>query len=424
MKPPALEQELGLATYATDTPGIGGVLRSEPEDFRVIELGDGPKQADGKFAAAFIRLRNWETNRFVGQAARVLGLRRNQIGFAGLKDKRAVTDQWFTFQCHPSRLGDLHSLQDVHVLGAHATTAKTYQGAHEGNRFVLRIRDHSGTPEIVDACIGQIRAAGGVPHYFGPQRFGSGVRPITRHMGAALVAGDLEEAVRLYCGHPMPGEREDTAAARTVYEETRDPQAALELLPAQLDYERAILERLVKEPGNWRWALQALPYNLRTLFIHAHQSWAFNHILSDRLAAGYGLNEAHMGDRVMGAAEDGTKTHLVHAGNQARVQQELDLGRAVLTAPLPGLDVEPAGGDIAELEAATLARLGVDAADFRCYQMPDLASQGRRRGILQSVGDLDIQWQDGDPVVSFSLGRGSYATVVVRELMKADVGAY
>lgn len=425
MAAPALEQALGLRTYLTDTPGIGGHLRGEPEDFQVFELGDGPKPDDrGRFAAARIRLRNWETNRFVGIAANKLGVRRNGINFAGMKDKRAVTEQWFTLPCKLDRLDALSDLQDVEILEAHMTQRATHAGAHDGNRFVLRVRGHDGTEAVVDETLAQIRAAGGVPHFFGPQRFGSGVRPVTHLMGAAIVAGELEEAVRLFCGHPMPEERDEAREARTVYETTRDPEATLAVLPRQLDLERGILERLVRRPGDWRHALHALPRNLRTLFVHAHQSLVFNHVLSARIDAGLDLATAHLGDRVMAADDDGTTTHLVTPHNQARIQDEMDRGRAVVTGILPGLDVPPADGEPGAIEAKVLEEMAIEPRDFRCREMPDVASPGRRRGLLQHVADLECSWVDGDPVVSFGLGRGSYATVVMREVMKADVRAY
>ncbi len=414
-----------MGTYLTGEPGIGGRLRAEPEDFRVIELGPGPKPADdGRFAAARIRLRNWETNRFAGKAAGRLKIRRGGVGFAGMKDKRAVTEQWFTFQARSDKLGALEELQDVEILETRRTASKQFAGAHDGNRFVLRIREHNGDLDSVRAIISRIDDLGGVPHYFGPQRFGSGVRPITPLMGKALVAGELEEAVRLYCGHPMEGEREDTHAARTCYEETRDPAAALELLPEQLDLERGILKRLVERPDDWRHALLSLPNNLLTLFIHSWQSLAFNRILTARIDAGLGIREAHIGDRVMAIDDDGTKTVLVHAGNQARIQEEIDRRRAAPTAILPGLDSEQAQGEPGDIEARVLDDMGIHARDFRIRELPRLASPGRRRSVLQRVDDLQLDIVDGDPVIGFSLGRGSYATTVMREVMKTTPEHY
>lgn len=423
--PPTEEQVLGLATYLTDAPGIGGRLRTEVEDFRVVELGPGPPAGEGRFAAARIELRSWETNRFAAKAAREIGIKPGQVGFGGMKDKRAVTEQWFSFQCAPDRVHAIERLEDVRIVeGPYQARDRYYPGAHTGNRFVLRVRGHHADAATVDATTAAIQAAGGVPHYFGPQRFGSGVRPVTPLMGQALVAGDLEEAVRLYVGHPYDREREDVREARRIYEETRDPAAALEAYPQHLDLERGILQRLARRPGEWRHALQALPHNLLTLFIHSWQSLLYNHILSARLDAGLGLRTANLGDRVMAIRDDGLQTVPVTAANQARVQSELDKGRATLTAPLIGLTVPLAEGEPGAIEQQVLDRFAIDRRAFRVRELPELASDGRRRGILQGVWDLGVDWVEGDPVVSFSLGKGSYATVVMREYLKAGLEAY
>jgi tRNA pseudouridine13 synthase len=416
---------VGLRSYLSTTPGIGGRLRSAPEDFRVIELGPGPAPlAEGAYTAARVELRNWETNRFSMQAARELGIPREHVAFAGMKDKRAITEQWFTFKCPPAALDRLGALSDVKVLERHATRKASFTGAHEGNHFVLRVRASSRDRAAVQGTLDAIAANGGVPNFFGPQRFGGHFRPVTHLVGRAIVEGDLEEACRLYLGHPMPGEREEARNARRVYEETRDPAAALAAYPPQLDPERDMLRRLARKPEDWRHSLMAHPLNLLLLFVHAHQSLVFNEILSARVAAGLGLNTAQVGDRVMGMDEEGLRTHLVTAVNQPRVQRELDLGRATLTALLPGLEAPLAGGEPGQIEQEVLDALGIDLAGFRVREIPELASPGRRRGILQPVRGLAVEWVEGDggqdPVFSFSLGKGSYATVVMREFMKGD----
>lgn len=419
------EATIGMATFLTNEPGCDGRLRAEAEDFRVIELGDGPKRTEGRFSAAYVQLKNWETNRFVQKASNRLKLKRGQVAFAGMKDKRAVTEQWFTFKCPPERVQEIEGLEDVTILdGPFATPRAWYAGAHGGNRFVLRVREHNGQLDQLPAIRDAIVANGGVPNFFGPQRFGSGVRPVTHLMGKAIVEGDLEEAVRLYVGNPVEGEWENAYVARECYEETRDPTATLELMPQKLDFERAILERLEKRPGEWRYALQALPKNLLNLFIHAHQSFLFNHTISARLAAGMALNQAYVGDRVMAMEEDGSHTILVTEVNQARVQREIDAGRATVTAPLLGMDSELASGEPGAIEAAIMAEYDVDLRKFNCRELPVVASKGLRRGILQRVDDLTVETVEGDPVISFGLGRGAYATVVMREFMKANLLNY
>lgn len=423
--PPPDEQALGLRSYLTATPGIGGRLRAEPEDFVVVELGDGPPQVEGgAHTAARVRLKNWETNRFAGQAARALGIPREHVGFAGMKDKRAVTEQWFTFKAPAGALSALAPLSDVDVLEAYATRKAHFPGAHTGNRFVLRVRESTRDRAAVEETTATIRREGGVPNFFGPQRFGGHFRPVTHLVGRALVEGDLEEAVRLYVGNPMAGEQEQAQQARRIYDETRDPAAALAAYPEKLDPERDILRRLLKRPGDWRHAIQALPPNLLQLFVHAHQSWLFNLVLSARVEAGLGLNTAHAGDLVMGIDDDGVRAHPVSGFNRERVQRELDRGRATLTAPLVGLATPMASGAPGEVEQAILDEHGVHPADFRVRELPEMASDGRRRGIVQPVRGLEVSYVEDDPVFAFALGKGSYATVVLREFMKAPLADY
>ena len=74
--------------------GIGGILKARIQDFRVDEIATKIKlDPRGRFTAAMISLTNWETNRFVNKLARILGISRNRIFFAGTKDKKAITKQ-------------------------------------------------------------------------------------------------------------------------------------------------------------------------------------------------------------------------------------------------------------------------------------------------------------------------------------------
>src|SRR5207237_10681711 len=87
-----MERDVGIVGYLTSTPGVGGTLKDAPEDFVVEEISSPPPpSAEGRFTVATIRVRNWETNRLVRELARALPVRRRRIGFAGTKDRHALT---------------------------------------------------------------------------------------------------------------------------------------------------------------------------------------------------------------------------------------------------------------------------------------------------------------------------------------------
>jgi tRNA pseudouridine13 synthase len=157
---------------AWGTPPLSGRLRVTPEDFRVEErLGFEP---DGGAAHLLLSVEKREANTlYVARAlARLGGLRAADVGFAGLKDRRAVAVQWFSV---PARRPPADWLacagEGFRVLEARPHSRKLRRGALAGNRFRIVLRDLAGDVAALGRRLGQI-ASGGVPNYFGPQRFG------------------------------------------------------------------------------------------------------------------------------------------------------------------------------------------------------------------------------------------------------------
>ncbi|MBI4416587.1 MAG: tRNA pseudouridine(13) synthase TruD, partial [Euryarchaeota archaeon] len=148
-----LEVSVGIAGYATTTAGIGGRIKVEPEDFVVEEIGSPPRKVEGgRYTVAVVRSRNWETNRLVREMARRLAVSRKRISFAGTKDKRAVTTQWFCFELPEEKVRSLH-LSDVEVLETYATDRKLEIGNLLGNRFRMIIRDLAVAPREAESIL-------------------------------------------------------------------------------------------------------------------------------------------------------------------------------------------------------------------------------------------------------------------------------
>lgn len=154
---------------------IGGALRAQPADFRVDEvLGFEPDGA-GEHAFVLIEKTGANTEWVARQLAAAAGVAPMAVGFAGLKDRHAVTRQVFTVQMPGRDDPDWSALaiEGVRVLAATRHGRKLKRGAHRGNRFRIRLRDVSGDRDVAEARLAAIRAHG-VPNYFGEQRFGHG----------------------------------------------------------------------------------------------------------------------------------------------------------------------------------------------------------------------------------------------------------
>jgi tRNA pseudouridine13 synthase len=167
---------------------LSGILRSEPEDFRVDEeLGFEPS-GEGEHAFLIVEKIGANTEWVARQLAAAAGVAPLAVGFCGLKDRHASTRQAFSVQL-PGRVdpdwGAL-AIDGVRVLSATRHNRKLKRGAHRGNRFSIRLRETRGDRAAADACLAMIRERG-VPNYFGEQRFGNDGR--NRALAEALFAG-------------------------------------------------------------------------------------------------------------------------------------------------------------------------------------------------------------------------------------------
>lgn len=158
--------------HALGPPGVCGQLRTSPADFVVEEqLGFAP---DGGAAHILLSVEKTDANTlYVARAlARFAGVRASDVGLAGLKDRRAVARQWFSVPAgQPLDAWRGCEGEGFRVLEAHPHSRKLKRGALAGNRFRIVVRGLAGDVETLPSRLARL-AAGGVPNYFGPQRFG------------------------------------------------------------------------------------------------------------------------------------------------------------------------------------------------------------------------------------------------------------
>ncbi|WP_323847247.1 tRNA pseudouridine(13) synthase TruD [Microbulbifer magnicolonia] len=151
---------------------ITGDFRCAPEDFVVDELAAPPVAEIGEHVYLLLRKRGANTAWVAEQLARLAGVRPQDIGFYGLKDRHAVTTQWFSVWLGQKPEADwrLINSDEIVLLEHHRGPRKLRRGEHAGNRFRIRLRNTRGDRDRAESVLAQL--AGGVPNYFGEQRFG------------------------------------------------------------------------------------------------------------------------------------------------------------------------------------------------------------------------------------------------------------
>ena len=425
------EADVGMSFYLSDIDGTGGRLKKDPEDFVVKEMSDRPEPAaNGRFVIAEVTSRNWETNRLVRLLSRNLGISRERIGFAGTKDKRAVTTQLMSFECSIDAMRRI-DLKDVEIRDPYTAKRGIQIGDLLGNSFAVKVREcdagEDTVPNTLEAVSSVVKGTGGFPNYFGVQRFGV-VRPITHKVGEAIIRGDLEGAVRCYVSDPSLFEDEDTAGARRSLSEDSDWSSILKEMPDSLSFEKLMVEHIVSSPDDWKGAIERLPRNLQMMFVHAYQSYLFNRMLSERMRRDLPLNRPIAGDVVIPLDSNRVPLHenpiLTTANNIDLVARQVRSGRAFVTISLFGSESRIADGEMGDIERSVIESEKISEKDFIVPGLPHCSSKGSRREVLCPVAGLSHRTIDGGYEVCFSLPKGNYATCLLREYMKSDMERY
>ncbi len=444
MQIPPIEKEIGIEIYATQSPGIGGKIRQLLDDFVVEELlVDGSLAevspsveswepvGEGRYLICVLVKRRWDTFLAVRKVAEKLRISQKRIRFAGIKDTKALTAQHISLQnVSPDRVSEV-KIKDITVYPQRFSRERMYSQLIKGNRFHITIRgiDHplSVVEERVKSIQAEIVTMGGVPNFFGHQRFGT-IRPNTHKVGKYLTMGKPEKAALAFLAKPTDHEHPEAREARQQLEDTMDFQEALKLFPRFLRYERFMLGHLAKYPNDFVGAFRELPRRLRKLFVQAYQSYLFNRFLSERIRRGIPLNEPQIGDYTIRLDEHGLPTEeydQATATNFQTIEDAVKKGKMCVAIPLVGTKQAPSQGLQGEIEQEILENEKVKPQSFQLSFMPEATAEGRVRAMLNPVWNLVMEEISEDLNVGnrmmklgFTLNRGSYATVLLREFMK------
>ena len=395
---------MNLPYLTAGQPGIGGHLKTEPEDFVVEEIPLYLPSGKGQHVYVEIEKRGLSTYVAIKMMARALNISPESIGYAGLKDAQAVTRQMLSIDSVEPAAVEALNIPNLTILQVNRHINKLKIGHLAGNRFVIRLRgvNQADMPQA-DTILKTLQEKG-VPNYFGEQRFGH--RSNTHLLGETLVRRDATEFMAQYLGRPQPHEAPHIQAVRHLIDENRLTDA-LAQWPGNLPDERRVLAAIIKADGQPEVAFTALETKLKNFFVSAFQSQLFNELLVNRLDS---LNRLEYGDVAY--------IHIKGASfivREAAVEQpRADRFEISPSGPLFGPKCLLAEGEAGEREKAILAAKDLTVEDFR---VPGLKLQGARRPYRIELKQPRLWWDKG-LMVSFELQPGAYATTVMAEVMK------
>jgi tRNA pseudouridine13 synthase len=378
-----MSETVGLKTFLSKSEGIGGAIKEKPEDFLVeeitpegivLELGKNQKfeNEEGEYTHFTLEKTNWDTIRAVKNVAKRCGVSHKRLKYAGTKDRRSISAQRVSIWKVPAEKLEKINIKDIALRDFSTAKDPINLGTLKGNRFSILIKK---VPDDADNRLEKIvsELKNRAPNFFGTQRFGS--RMNNHIIGKHILRGEFEEAVMAYLCD-TGNEPDEATKEREKLREGKDFSRAFKHFPDYLGYEKAILNRLMKEPTDFIGSLRELPKKLRWMFVHAYQGYIFNLALCDYIESG-------------------------------EIPEEI---------PLVGTETPPD-----KVSDKILKREKNSQKDFTVPSMPEMTSTGNMRKSVISFKDfeiLDFNREKHKIWVRFGLPPGAYATIVLRELMK------
>jgi tRNA pseudouridine13 synthase len=389
-------------------PGTGGSIRQQPEDFQVEEIPLYEPCGEGDHLYLAVEKCGLTTYDLLRELARALNCNERDLGYAGLKDARAITRQTISVPLRKAEDVKGLDIAGVTILSAKLHRNKLRPGHLAGNRFQVRI--HDAVPEGLPraAAILQALQSTGVPNRFGEQRYGA--LGNSHRIGRAILRDDYNAAVDEIIGDPEEINHNGWQQAAEAYR-AGDLNSAIAKLPRHCRPERQLLE-MIKGGENHEKAVRAMPRKLLRLYLSAYQSSLFDRLVDMRLAT---LQQVWPGDLAYKHINGACFLVTDPKAEQPRV----DSFEISPTAPLFGYKAKLAEGQAGLLELSLLDKEELTLASFKLSG--GLAMQGERRPLRVPIQASGCTREGDNLLLSFSLPRGSFATTVLAEVMKTDI---
>ncbi|HSD05223.1 MAG TPA: tRNA pseudouridine(13) synthase TruD [Nitrosopumilaceae archaeon] len=379
--------------YSTDFEGAGGNIKSTPDDFFVSEVLDAKTLSkisrQNGYAVYRLKKRGIDTNHALAEIFHVHGLRLKALG---LKDANATTEQ-FVCNTSISKAPEKFSANrySIELLGfvPKPLTKKDMIG----NQFKIKISNTSFSKIL------NFKSYDRILNFYGYQRFGS-KRPVSHLIGKAILQNDFPKAVELLLSFSSDYDLPENTKIRKTLADKSNYSKMLDEIPPQMDLERIVLGEMTEHNDPLK-AIRAIPLSIRRLFVQAFQSYIFNCSLSLAFENSEELFSPKEGDvcydmkNMLGRYENDPEQRLA--------------------IPIVGYSYSKKNRFDYYI-SKILEKEQVHAKDFFSKTMQEISDEGGFRQAAIMCSDISVS----EPTISFTLSRGSYATILLREIIKPE----
>lgn len=443
-----IDNKIGIEQYSTKIKGIGGTLKKRVSDFKVQEIdGNGNiliffnKNRDYsflidrklKYLSFNLEKIGLSTVGAIKKISKLTNIDQNYFYYRGLKDKRGITVQKVSVSGNPIEKFLQINERGIKLYNFNAGK-RIFLGEHLGNYFNIIVRDVKSSNSDLEKkieSIWNIINEKGLINYFGYQRFGT-IRPITHLVGKEILKNDYEMAIKIYITMQSKHEKPAILELRKIIEKDwpNVDKDIVEKLPHNLFFERNCLNLIENSNLDYKNIMYSVfKEKLLTLFIHAYQSYLFNKILSEKIKKTQG--NIIIGDIVIMLDYLGLPSNKiidVKKDNFDLINKLIENKKAVLGVPLIGKKILNKTEIIEQYNILNLIKqenIKLDDLNFQIGSDIEIKGEFRASIIYPELFSYKILKEKKDKQktiikFSFSLQKGSYATIFLREFMKTN----
>ena len=388
---PEIDSEIGLSVYSTKFSGSKGKIKQSNEDFQVSEVISekalGTISEDNGLSVYLLTKNGIDTTHALHDIEKRYGL---SLRALGLKDSNAVTEQFVQTKTVSRSLekieGKKYSLKRIGFSKKPIAKQDML-----GNKFRIKISDSTN--------ISQFDEYDKILNFFGYQRFGS-KRPITHLVGKAIIQKNYQKAIDFLLGYSSKYDSDENNHYRKLISERKSDSEVIDELPKSMDIEITILKSLVKSDDQ-KIAIRKIPLQMRRFYVQAYQSYIYNKTLS--------MAFAYEEDLFLPQENDVCYDRTNKLGKfQSEPGQRL-------TVPLVGHSYFKKTRFDYYIQKI-LEEEEILPSDFLIKDFQEISAEGGFRNSSIQCDDF----QASNDTVEFQLSRGSYATIVIREILKPE----
>ena len=389
---PKIDSDIGISLYATKSVGTGGTIKKSNDDFKVKELLSEKAlktiSNDHGLSVYILKKNGIDTSHALSDVEKRFGLVLKSLG---LKDANAVTEQ-YVFSKTISKSFETIQGKNYSLKRLGFVKKPLSKKDMIGNHFEIKVENPSNH-------ISDFNEYEKILNFFGYQRFGS-KRPITHLVGKAIIQNDYQAALDLLLNYSSQYDTEENNANRKIIAERTSELSVIDKIPKSMDIEITLLKKLSKTK-DLKIVIRSIPLHMRRFYIQAYQSYIYNKTLSLAFDYGEELFSAKEGD-------------VCFDRNYILGKFQNDPSQ-MLAIPLVGHSYFKKTRFDFYIQKI-LDEEEVSLNDFFIKDFQEISIEGGFRNAIIQCNNFQIN----DNIVKFHLSRGSYATIILREILKPE----